>query len=29
MAYWEKTWEFPDSVEHEIVFSGKFGKKGE
>lgn len=29
MAYWEKTWEFPDSVEHEIVFSGKYGKKGE
>lgn len=29
MGYFSKTWTFPDSIEHEICFAGKYGKKGE
>ena len=29
MGYFSKTWTFPDSIEHEICFAGRYGKKGE
>ena len=29
MGYWRKSWTFPDSIEHEIGFAGRYGKKGE
>lgn len=29
MAYWKDTWKFPDSIEHEYKFAGKYGAKGE
>ena len=29
MAYWQDTWTFPNSIEHEFKYAGNYGAKGE